>query len=99
MTAVSCLLPIPAGWSSRQNQEKIGRLIQAVLKVVSAPAHFGDRGARCFVWRFMLGLDDTAAFFGGSVVRDSKAFRRAVRAKLRRAYSGQFAGSLKQGRL
>ena len=45
-------------------------------------------------------LDETAAFvFGGSMIRDSKAFRRAIRAKLRRAYSGQFAGSLKQGRL
>ena len=44
-------------------------------------------------------LDKTAAFFGGSMMRDSKAFRRAVRAKLRRAYSGQFAVSLKQGRL
>ena len=28
------------------------------------------------------------------MIRDSKAFRRAVRAKLRRAYSSQFAGSL-----
>ena len=49
--------------------------------------------------RFMLGLDETTACFGGSMIRDSKAFRRAVRAKLRRAYSGQSAGSLKQGRL
>ena len=48
----------------------------------------------------MLGLGEAAAFFGGSMIRDLKAFRRAVRAKyLCRTYSGQFAGSLKQGRL
>ena len=44
-------------------------------------------------------LDKTAAVFGGSMIRDSKAFRRAVQTKIRRAYSGQFAGSLKQSRL
>ena len=43
-----CLLPLSTGGSSRQNQEKIGRSIQAVFKVVS-PAHFWDRGASCFV--------------------------------------------------
>ena len=44
-------------------------------------------------------LDETAAFFGGSMIRDSKSFRRAVRAKyLRRTYS-EIAGSLKLGRL
>ena len=31
------------------------------FKVVSAPARFWDRGARCFEWRFMLGLDEAAA--------------------------------------
>ena len=31
------------------------------------PAHFGDRGARRFVRWFMLGLDETAAFYGGSM--------------------------------
>ena len=36
-------------------------------------------------------------FLGGSMIRDTKAFRRAERAKLRRAYSGQSAGSLEQG--
>ena len=95
----NCLLPPPAGESIKQNPGKIGRSIQAVFKVVSAPAHLWDRGARCFVWRFMLGLDETGAFFGGSMIRDSKAFRKAVRAKLRRAYIGQFAGSLKLDRL
>ena len=30
------------------------RVIQTVLKVVSAPARFGDRGARCFVVRLCL---------------------------------------------
>ena len=32
--------------------------------------------------RFMLELDETTALFEGSIIRDSKAFRRAVRAKL-----------------
>ena len=32
--------------------------------------------------KFMLGLDETAALFGGSMIRDSKAFRRAVRTEL-----------------
>ena len=84
MTAASenCLLLPPAGGLLRHNPDKIGRLIQVVVKVVSAPARSGDRGARCFVWRFMLRLDEVAAFFGGSVIRDSKAFRRAVLAKL-----------------
>ena len=31
--------------------------------------------ARCFVMRFILGLDEAAAFFGGSVTRDPNAFR------------------------
>ena len=67
------LLP-PAGGSSRQNQEKIGCSIQAVLKAVSAPARFWDRGARCFMGRFMLGLEEAAACFGRSMTRDSKTF-------------------------
>ena len=41
-------MPLPAEGSSRQSQKKIGRSIQVVLKVVSAPARFCDRGARCF---------------------------------------------------
>ena len=53
----------PAGGSSRQNQDKIRCSIQAVLKVVSAPAHFWDRGARYLVGRFVLGLGDASAFF------------------------------------
>ena len=78
-TAVSsrqttCLLFLPAGGSSRQNQEKIGRSIQAVFKVISAPARFWDRGARCFIWRFMLGLGETAAFFEGPTLRDSTPY-------------------------
>ena len=48
---INCLLPLPAGGSLRQNPGKIGRLIQVVLKVVSAPARFWERGARCFVVR------------------------------------------------
>ena len=35
-------------------------------------------------------LDETAAFFGGSMIRE-----RYGRNYLRRTYSGQFAGSLK----
>ena len=37
--------------SLRLNRGKIGRLIQAVCKVTSAPAHFWDRNARWFVVR------------------------------------------------
>ena len=44
-------------------------------------------------------LEKTAGVFGGLMIRDSKAFRRVVQAKLRSAYSGQSAGSLKEGRL
>ena len=65
MTVVSCLLPILTVWSSSQNQEKTGRSIQAVLKVVSAPARFWDRGVRCFVARLFVleQLGEAAAFF------------------------------------
>ena len=45
-----------------QNPGKIGRLIQAVLEVTSAPARFGDRGARWFVARFE-GLDQSCSVF------------------------------------
>ena len=96
---------LPAAHSYRMVIEtkpgEIGRSIHAVLKAVSTPARFGDRGARCFVVSLCVleQLDETAAIFGVSTIRDSKAFRRAVRTKLRRAYSGQSAGSLKQGRL
>ena len=50
-----------------KNRCRIGRSIQAVLKVVFAPARFWDRGARCFVVRLYVleRLDETAAFFGG----------------------------------
>ena len=99
---INCLLLSPAGWLWRQNRCKIGRSIQAVLKVVSAPARFWDRGARCFVVRLYVleRLGEAAAVFGESTIRDSKAFRRAVRAKyLHRMYSGELAGSLEQGRL
>ena len=74
---INCLLPPPAGGSSRQNRGKIGCSIQAVLKVVSAPARFWERGARCFVGRFALGLDEAAACFGGWMARVSTC-RRAI---------------------
>ena len=66
-TAVFCLLPIPAGGSSRRNQVEIGFSILAVFKVVSATAHFWDRGARCFMVRLCMleWLDEAAAFFEG----------------------------------
>ena len=44
-------------------------------------------------------LDKTAAVLGGPMILGSKAFRRAVWSKLRRAYSDQFAGFLKLGQL
>ena len=94
-TAVSInklLAAPPAGRSLRQNPGNMGRSIQAVLKVVSAPACFWERGARCFVVRLCVleRVDEAAAFFGGSMIQDSNAFRRVVRAKyLRRTYSGK----------
>ena len=68
----------------RQNPGKIRRSIQAVLKVVFAPAQLWERGARYFVVRLYVleRLDEAAAFFGRSMILDSKAFRRAVRVKL-----------------
>ena len=47
---IICLLPPPAGGSLKQNRGKIGCLIQAILKVVSAPARFGIV-ARVSLWR------------------------------------------------
>ena len=35
----------------------------------------GSWNARCFVGRLMLGLDEAAAVFGGSMIRDPKPFR------------------------
>ena len=71
----------------RKNPYKTGRSIQAVFKVISAPTRFWDRGARCFVGRFMLELGEAAAFFGGSMIRDSKAFRSDTGEILRRMCS------------
>ena len=104
-TAVSgnCLLLPTAGESLRQNPSKIGRLIQAVRKIISAPARFRDRGARSFVVKLYVleQLENTSAAFGGSMIRDSKVFRRAVRAKLYAVrivfFRRRFADSLKQG--
>ena len=48
-----------------------------VLEVVSAPARFWDRGARCFVVRLYVleKLNKPAAVFGGSMIQDSKVSR------------------------
>ena len=51
---INCLLPPPAEGSLRQNTGKMGCSIQAVLKLVFAPARFWERGARCFVVRLCL---------------------------------------------
>ena len=64
----------------------------------SAPARSWDICERCFVRRFVLGLDEAAASFEGSTTGAS-AFRRAVRAKCYAIRSGQFAGSPRLGRL
>ena len=64
-----------------------------------APACFWDRGARCFVRKFMLGLDEATAFFGGSMTGASTCRRVVSVSYLRRAYSGQIAGSLHLNRL
>ena len=62
------------------------------FKVASATARFWDRGAHIFVGRFMLGLDEAVAFFGG-LVTGASTCRRVVPVKyLRRTYSGQFIG-------
>ena len=56
------------------------------------PARSWDRGAHCFVKRFMLGLDVAAAFFGGSITGHQPAgglYERIVYA----VHSGQFADS------
>ena len=50
-------------------------------------------------WRFMLGLDEAAAIFGGSITGASTCRRVVPMNYLRRTYSGQFAGSSKLGRL
>ena len=38
----------------------------------------------------MLGLGEAAAFFGGPIIRDSKAFRSGTGEILRHTYSGSF---------
>ena len=64
----------------------------------SAPARSWDCGARCFVRRFILELNEAAAFLGGSMTGAS-AFRRLVRAKYYAARSGEFTGSPRLGQL
>ena len=71
------LLSPPAGGSSRQNQDKRECLIQAVLKTIPAPAHFGERGARCFVVRLCV-LERSVticSFFKGSMIQGSETCR------------------------
>ena len=75
----------PSCWRVIETKfRQIGRSIPAVFKIVSAPARLWELGAHCFVVRLCVleWLNDTAAFFGGSMIRDSKTFRRVVRAKL-----------------
>ena len=46
-------------WKLKAIQTQSGQTlvsIPVVLQVIYAPARFGERGARCFVWRFSLGL-------------------------------------------
>ena len=72
----NCLLPPPARGLLKQNPDKIGRSIQAVLKAVSAPTRFWERGVRCFAVRLWVWerQDEVAAFFGGySLALRSKA--------------------------
>ena len=64
----------------------------------SAPARSWDRGARCFTRRFVLGLDEAEACFGGSMT-GGEACRRMVPAKCYAVHSGEFADSPRQGRL
>ena len=61
------------------------------------PARFWDRGARCFVRRFVLGLDEAEACFGVSMT--GEACRSMVPAKGYAVHSGEFADFPRQGRL
>ena len=47
----------------KQNWDKIGCSIQAVLKVVSMSVRFFYRGARCFMGRFTIGLVTICSVF------------------------------------
>ena len=53
----------------------------------SAPARSWDRGARRFVRRFVLGLDEIEACFGGSMT--GEACRSMVPVKCYAAHSGE----------
>ena len=63
----------------------------------SAPARSWDCGARCFVRRSVLGLDEAEACFEGSMT--GEACRGMVPAKCHAVHSGEFADSPRQGRL
>ena len=61
-------LPPPGGGPLKQNRGKIGCSIQAVLKILSVPGRFWERGPRCFVRRLCVRrLDEAATFFRGWV--------------------------------
>ena len=57
------------------------------MDLLPRPARSWDRGARCFVSMFMLGLDEAAAYFEGSMTGES-ACRRMVPAKCYAVHSG-----------
>ena len=62
--------------SLKQNRGKIWCSMPVGRQVVSTPARFGERGARCFVGKFILrALDEAAAFFGGWVTWESSTCR------------------------
>ena len=63
----------------------------------SAPARSWDCGARYFVRRSVLGLDEAEAYFGGAMT--GEACRSMVPAKCYAVHSGEFADSPRQGRL
>ena len=78
---INYLLPPSAGGLLSQNPSKIGRSIQAVLKVVSAPARLWERGTRCFVGRLCVleRLLTICGVFGGLMIQGSKTCRRKRR--------------------
>ena len=81
---ITSLLPPLAGGSLRQSHSKIVCSIQAVLKVVSAPARFWERGARCFVVRLCVSeqlLTICGVFLAGRMTWAS-TFSREVRESL-----------------
>ena len=102
--SLNCFLPSQTSGLSGQNRCKIGRLIQAFARSSPRLPVFWNPGARWFVVTLYVleqPSDELQQFFGGSIIRNSKVFRRVVRAKIYAVriafFRRRFADSLKQG--